>query len=245
MTESEIAARLHGNVFVLSGAGISVASGLSVFRGPGGLYEGKNAYQLASPEGFDEDPPLVWNWYLERIRNAINAKPNPAHHALAELDRLAKKVTIVTSNVDLLHEIAGSKNVFKLHGNIMQTRCTRCATVDALKVKELPSKCTQEVMPRCGCGGLLRPNIVWFGEYPWPEAVNAVNYDLPDADILLEVGMSGVVSYGFTQTAVRWKVPAVRINPDASPEPGVECIKEGAEVALPRLVALALNAEHR
>ncbi len=239
MDEVSIASLLRGEVFVLTGAGISVASGLSTFRGSGGMYAGHNACDLASPEGFARDPALVWNWYIERIRHGINAKPNPAHIALAELETLAASVTIVTSNVDLLHEAVGSTRVFKLHGNIMQTLCTSCQTVAPLKVKELPAVCSTELLPTCPCGGLLRPNIVWFGEYPWPDAIRAVNFDLPESDILLEIGSSGVVSYGFAQMAVRKRIPVVRINPDPVEEPGVFCIGEGAEVALPRLVALA------
>lgn len=148
-------------------------------------------------------------------------------------------MTIVTSNVDLLHENAGSSRVFKLHGNIMQTLCTRCHTAAPLKVKELPAVCTSEILPTCPCGGLLRPNIVWFGESPWPDAIRAVNFDMTESDIVLEIGTSGVVSYGFAQMAVRRRIPVVRINPDPVEEPGVFCIAEGSEVALPRLVALA------
>lgn len=241
MGSSAFGEALRGNVFVLSGAGISVASGLSTFRGSGGLYEGRNPQELASPEGFRRDPVLVWNWYLMRMRQAQAAKPNPAHRALAQLERVAKSVVIVTTNVDLLHEQAGSSRVFKLHGNIMQTLCTQCRAVEAARLETYPEAFAADSLPRCACGGLLRPNVVWFGEMPWLAAVNAVQTHMPEADVVLEVGASRSVDYGFASLAAAAGIPVLRINPEPVREKGVFCITEGAETALPRLVGLAMS----
>jgi NAD-dependent deacetylase len=208
-----------------------------VFRGNEGLYEGLNPYDLASPQAFAKHPVTVWNWYLMRIREGVDAKPNPAHNALKDLEDAAEAVTIVTSNVDSLHQLAGSKQVFRLHGDILETKCTNCKGVDDLEMEFLKNDVTQETLPRCSCGGLLRPNVVWFGEYPWPEAFEAVQRELPLANVVLEVGVSGTVSYGFSQIAARTGIPVVRINPDGEQEPGVILIKEPSEIALPRLVA--------
>ncbi len=237
MTEPQIARLLKGRALVFSGAGISAASGLPTFRGDGGLYEGLNPYELASPDAFHRHPATVWNWYLMRIRQGIDARPNPAHLALAELEKIAQRLTIVTSNVDPLHERAGSRRVYKLHGDILETRCTNCGWVHPLDLPAMPERCEDNVLPRCDCGGLLRPNVVWFGEYPNAEAIEAVREELPSADVVLEVGHSGTVSYGFTQLAVSAKIPAVRINPEPTPERGVTLLAEEAETALPRLLA--------
>lgn len=226
---------------MISGAGISVASGLSTFRGAGGMYEGRNPYELASPEGFRRDPVLVWNWYLMRMRQAHAAKPNPAHFALAKLESFAVSVVIITTNVDLLHEQAGSTKVYKLHGNIMQTLCTKCRTVQPVALDTYPEAFTQDSLPMCHCGGLLRPNVVWFGERPWSKAVNAVQKHLPEADVVLEVGTSRTVNYGFSSLAAGMGIPVVRINPDPDREAGVFCLRERSEIAIPRLVGLAIS----
>lgn len=239
MDEEQIAAHLLGRVLVFTGAGISVASGLPTFRGNDGLYEGLNPYELASPQAFKKHPVTVWNWYLKRIREGIDAKPNAAHHALKQLENVAERVTIVTSNVDPLHQRAGSKNVYCLHGNILETLCTNCKGVDDLEREFITHDITQETLPHCSCGGLLRPNVVWFGEYPWPEGFEAVQEEMPKTNIVLEVGVSGQVSYGFTHIATRHEIPVVRINPDGKKEFGVTLIAEPSEVALPRLVSAA------
>jgi len=237
--EDQIAAHLLGRVLVLTGAGISVASGLPTFTGNTGLYHGLNPYDLASPQAFRNQPVIVWNWYLMRIREGIKAKPNAAHTSLRELEDISEAVTIVTSNVDPLHQLAGSKNVYQLHGDILETLCTNCRGVDDLEMSLVNEELTEETIPRCACGGMLRPNVVWFGEYPWTEALEAVQSEMPKANIVLEVGVSGNVTYGFSQIAARNEIPVIRINPDGEPEPGITLIKENSEVALPRLVSAA------
>jgi NAD-dependent deacetylase len=238
LTEPKIAELMQGNVLVFTGAGISAASGIPTFRGDGGLYEGLNPYELASPEAFARQPVTVWNWYLMRIHQGKSARPNPAHLALAQLEEKAELVTIVTSNVDPLHDRAGSTNVYRLHGNILETYCPNCGEVLPIYPDFLPERYTEETLPRSTCGAVVRPNVVWFGERPWPDAFEAVRRELPQADVVLEVGQSGMVSYGFTEIAARTGIPTVRINPEGEAQPGVFLINEGAETVLPRLVAL-------
>jgi NAD-dependent deacetylase len=235
---------LTGNNVVFTGAGISVASGLPTFRGNDGLYEGLNPYELASPQAFAQHPVTVWNWYLMRIHQGRHAQPNPAHIALVDLERASNRVTIITSNVDPLHERAGSSRVFKLHGNILETRCLGCGEVAPLDIEGVPERVDAGTLPQCGCGGMLRPNVVWFGERPSTEAFSAVQKELPQADAVLEIGHSGVVSYGFTDLAVQVGVPVIRINPDAEEQDGVIAIAGAAEEILPRLVAPLLASSN-
>lgn len=234
--DSSVADKLRGRVLVLTGAGISVASGIAPFRGNGGLYEGLNPYELASPQAFAAQPVTVWNWYLMRIHQGLSAKPNPAHTALAEMDSLVDALTLVTSNVDELHEQAGSRKVFHLHGRIHQFLCSGCRKVTPMPISDLPEKVDEETVFRCDCGWLLRPNVVWFGEYPWEDAVEAALDGIQSADAVIEVGSSGAVTYGFAEDAASRGKFVLRLNPDPEPHQGIEPWPEKAEVALPQLV---------
>ena len=172
-----------------------------------------------------------------RVRTAWDAKPNPAHFAIAELESRAAELTLVTSNVDPLHERAGSTVVHKLHGDILQTRCTGCGRVARLRTERYPEELDEETLPSCEtCGGMLRPNVVWFGESPWPEAIAAIRVALPRANVLLEVGTSGTVGYGLDAMAHGMGIPVVRINPDPRPGLGVTELNGPAEDILPRLL---------
>lgn len=234
--DSSVADKLRGRVLVLTGAGISVASGIAPFRGDGGLYEGLNPYELASPQAFAARPVTVWNWYLMRIHQGLSAKPNPAHTALAELDSLVDALTLVTSNVDELHEQAGSPEVFHLHGRILQFLCSGCRKVTPIPISDLPEKVDEATIFRCDCGWLLRPNVVWFGEYPWEKAVEAALDGIQRADAVIEVGSSGAVTYGFAEEAAQRGKFVLRINPEPEPHRGIELWTEKAEMALPQLV---------
>ncbi|MEL9990681.1 MAG: NAD-dependent protein deacetylase [Thermoproteus sp.] len=172
----------------LTGAGISAESGIPTFRGPGGLWEKYRPEELATPEAFARDPALVWRWYKWRQEVIYRASPNPAHYALAELEKLGVLKAIITQNVDGLHAKAGSRRVLELHGNIWRLICTKCG---AEMWAERP---VEEIPPRCPrCGGLLRPGVVWFGE-PLPHAVWEEAAALASSsDFMLVVGTSGVV----------------------------------------------------
>lgn len=219
---------------VLTGAGISVPSGLATFRGEGGFYEGAKVRLYCTAEGFAENPLRLINWWLEQLVFKLrDALPNAGHFALAELEKIARSVVLVTSNVDTLHEQAGSSKVYRLHGNISETRCLGCKRIAALTI---PEKLFSEP-PRCDCGSLLRPNIVFFGEYPSEEAVCAANEALKVVDVVLEVGHSGVVHYGFSHRAIQSGILLVRVNPDCAEEPGVLCLQGSADIVLSELVA--------
>jgi len=171
-----------------TGAGVSAESGVPTFRGAGGLWERYRPEELATPEAFERDPVLVWRWYKWRQELIYAADPNPAHLALAELERLGVLKAVITQNVDGLHRKAGSRRVVELHGNIWRVRCTSCG-------REFPvEKPVGEIPPRCPiCGGLLRPAVVWFGEPlprgAWGEALSLAS----SADFMLVVGTSGAV----------------------------------------------------
>lgn len=229
--------QLRGRVLVLTDAGISVASGISPFRGDDGLYEGLNPYDLASPRAFAARPVTVWNWYLMRIHQGLTAKPNPAHFAIAEMQELVEDLTLVTSNVDPLHEQAGSTDVKHLHGRILEFLCAGCGEVTKMNTSNLPETIDIESLFRCPCGSLLRPNVVWFGEYPWSDAVQAAHEGIQFADAILDVGSSGVVSYGFAEEAARRGKLVLRINPEPEEHPGITTWPERAEVALPQLIS--------
>lgn len=147
-------------VAALTGAGISAESGVPTFRGKDGLWKEYRAETLATPEAFERDPALVWQWYEWRRGLIAPVEPNPGHRVLAGWQSLFEDLAVITQNVDGLHEKAGSRNVVELHGNIWKVRCTRDHTVSESRLTPLP-----EIPPLCpDCGALLRPHIVWFGE---------------------------------------------------------------------------------
>jgi len=181
-----VAASRHCIVF--TGAGISAESGVPTFRGAGGLWERYRPEELATPEAFAKDPALVWRWYRWRQEVVYRAEPNPGHRAIAELEALGVVKAVITQNVDGLHQRAGSRNVVELHGSLWRTRCMRCNAMYRL------DKPAEETLPRCPrCGGLLRPDVVWFGESlpqdAWARAVELASR----SDVVLVVGTSGVV----------------------------------------------------
>jgi NAD-dependent deacetylase len=180
------------SIAVLTGAGVSAESGVPTFRGntqgQQGLWNQYRAEELATPGAFARDPKLVWEWYDWRRGLIAEAKPNPGHYALAAAEARARKFTLITQNVDGLHELAGSRNVLRLHGSIWITRCVECSREREDRRTPLP-----EIPPRCECGGMLRPGVVWFGEaLPekiWQEAEKAAR----SADLFLLIGTSAVV----------------------------------------------------
>ncbi|MFH1474272.1 MAG: NAD-dependent deacylase [Chloroflexota bacterium] len=181
-------------ILVLTGAGISAESGLATFRGAGGLWDGHPVEQVASSEGFAADPELVWRFYSRRRRDAAAAAPNDAHRALATLEtRLGDRFRLATQNVDGLHARAGSRRLGELHGTLLRPRCSRCMRppfADAAYPVRLP-------LPRCACGALLRPDIVWFGEMLDPAVTRRVDRFMREAAgapfVFLAVGTSGTV----------------------------------------------------
>jgi len=172
---------------VLTGAGVSAESGVPTFRGPDGLWRNFRAEELATPEAFSADPFLVWQWYDWRRTLISRIKPNAAHYALAGLEKAKPGMVLVTQNVDGLHGAASSRSVIEIHGSIWRVECIECK--NSSDNRDVPIK----ILPRCACGGLLRPGVVWFGE-PLDESVLEAAFTASaNADFMLVVGTSGVV----------------------------------------------------
>jgi NAD-dependent deacetylase len=174
-------------VAVLTGAGVSAESGIPTFRGDGGYWRQHRLEDLATPQAFARDPKFVWTWYEERRRMIAQTKPNAGHYALVELEKQKPDFTLITQNVDGLHDLAGSKNVIKLHGDIWTVRCPKCGRerVDRTELDDLP--------PYCECGGMLRPGVVWFGEALPERALELANAAVCAADVLIVAGTSAQV----------------------------------------------------
>lgn len=196
------------NIVVLTGAGISAESGLATFRDSGGLWAKHKIEDVATPEAFARNPEQVQAFYNMRRAELARVEPNAAHYALARLEsELDGHVTIITQNVDDLHERAGSKNLLHMHGELMRARCLSCETI-------LPRTGPIAVTDRCtACNeGGLRPHIVWFGEIPF--YLDAIDAALADADLFISIGTSGSVypAAGLVTTARALGMHTVEIN---------------------------------
>jgi NAD-dependent deacetylase len=204
--------KLAKNIVVLTGAGVSADSGIPTFRGKDGLWKNFKAEELATPEAFDKNPVLVWEWYNWRREKISKAKPNPAHYAIAQMERNAEHFILITQNVDGLHPQAGSKNVIELHGNIWRLRCVSCANVE--ENKDVPLK---EIPPRCRCGSIFRPDVVWFGEIIPHQLLYASYHAIEACDVMLVIGTSAVVqpaaSMGIYATKMGKKVIELNLEP--------------------------------
>ena len=178
-----------------TGAGISAESGVPTFRGSNGLWKRYRPEELATPEAFKRDPSLVWEFYRWRMRRILDAKPNPAHHALAELERMGILKAVITQNVDDLHREAGTRNLIELHGNIFRVRCVSCDYGENLKESgKVWEFVKSRDLPKCPrCGSLLRPDVVWFGEALPRDALEEAFQLAEKADAVIVVGTSGVV----------------------------------------------------
>lgn len=198
------------SIFILTGAGISAESGIQTFRGSTGLWEGQKVEDVASPAGFQRNPALVFEFYNVRRAKIREAQPNAAHLALARLENeFPGIVTIVTQNIDDLHERAGSRNVIHMHGEAMKARCRDCGSVTpSVSTLDETNSC-----PICQGVGKLRPHIVWFGEMPL--FMDEIYLALSKADIFISIGTSGNVypAAGFAEAASRHGIRTIEINP--------------------------------
>jgi NAD-dependent deacetylase len=200
-------------IVVLTGAGVSAESGLSTFRGPDGLWEGHRVEDVCTPEAFLRDPALVHAFYDERREKLGTVKPNAAHDALAELDRdWPGELLLITQNVDDLHERAGSKRLVHMHGELARGWCLACnerfGWAGAMGVG---AQC-----PCCGSAGMVRPDIVWFGEMPYQ--MGRIDLALRNCDLFVSVGTSGAVypAAGFVQTARYFGARTLEMNLEPS-----------------------------
>jgi NAD-dependent deacetylase len=236
----QLAEQLHNarRVTVMTGAGVSAASGVPTFRGAGGLWRSFRSEDLATPEAFARDPALVWEWYEWRRATIASCRPNAAHDVLAQWTRASADYTVITQNVDDLHLRAGTQRLVRLHGSIWELSCwNHCGTSpwrdERVPLATRPARCP-------GCGGLARPAVVWFGESLSPADVSAASAACV-CDVFLAVGTSAIVypAAGFLQQAKRRGAFTAEINVDDTPASSLVdmAVKEAAEVFLPQLAA--------
>ena len=216
----EVKARLKvaRSVTVLTGAGISADSGVLTFRGADGLWRNFRAEDLATPEAFERDPRLVWEWYNWRRELIATRKPNPAHDAVAAMERRFSRFWLITQNVDGLHRDAGSTKLSEIHGNIWKVRCTACGLVEDNHQVPIP------IPPSCtACHKMVRPHIVWFGESLAAEDLAKSYEAIESCEVLLIIGTSGLVypAASFAPVAKSTGAFVVEINLDATPNSGV------------------------
>lgn len=226
-------------IVCLTGAGVSAESGVATFRdAQTGLWSKFDPQRLASQAGFAADPGLVWRWYMARLASVETAAPNPGHLALARLEALSSAFTLVTQNVDDLHERAGSRQVLHIHGRINRFRCNYCQAEHSLQ----PDERQQALPPTCAhCGDQVRPDVVWFGEALPGRVVDVAWREAERCDVLLVVGTSGVV-YPVAQLPALAKqagAVVIDINPECTPISMLADISlQGAGgVVLPQVVA--------
>src|SRR6185312_7923644 len=203
------------SITILTGAGISADSGVPTFRGTDGLWRNFRAEDLATPEAFERDPRLVWEWYNWRRELIATKQPNDAHKAIAELERRCPDFWLITQNVDGLHQEAGSRKLSEIHGNLWTVRCTACGMIT--NNRDVPIA----ILPSCArCGSLLRPHIVWFGESLFTDDLDCCSRALTRCDVLLVIGTSGLVypAAGFASVAKEAGAFVAEINPDSTPQ---------------------------
>ena len=202
----------------LTGGGISAESGIPTFRGAGGLWNDYKLEDLATPEAFARDPRLVWEWYDWRRDLIAKATPNAAHRALVEIEKRKARFTLITQNVDGLHDLAGSGKILKLHGDIWRMRCMQCGANFPNRRVPLP-----KIPPHCACGGLARPGVVWFGE-PLPEGMmQEAEHAAASAQVFVVIGTSATVypAAGLIPYAKKAGAHVIEINPEPGALSGV------------------------
>lgn len=226
----------------LTGAGVSRESGIPTFReAQTGMWANYDPERLATPQGFLADPPLVWRWYDSRRAILNDVQPNPGHYAIAELERQVPKVLVVTQNIDGLHAKAGSTDVVELHGNITRFHCFaggHAAGEVALGLQE---------PPRCHCGSMLRPGVVWFGEALPPAELHRATREVQNADVVFVVGTSGLVypAASIPYIAKDSGATLVEVNPEDTPitEIADVFLKGPSGEILPRVVAASKSLQ--
>ena len=249
-------------VLVLTGAGVSAESGIPTFRGKDGYWRNLDPAKLATPEAFEREPELVWQWYRERRERIRAAQPNAAHHAIAKLAQRTDEFLLVTQNVDDLHAQAGIsiEKMVQIHGDIFVTRCSRCDFLDAgrggspepptdravLPRKQLrsiaPTSEKDLPLPRCPkCDALMRPGVVWFGEQlPWNDLQRVENYlDTGTCQVVIVAGTTATFGY-----IIDWALRSssggelIEVNPEETPLSrfATQLVREPAAIALPRIV---------
>ena len=231
------------HVAVLTGAGVSAESGVPTFRDEGGLWEKFSPRELANVEAFLENPELVQGWYAHRREVITETEPNPAHYALADLEALVPAFLLATQNVDDLHRQAGSEAVVELHGNITRSYCIDCERPAA--ESEMTPDDESEIAACPDCGGLLRPDVVWFGEMLPEGTMEEAQQAAAEADVFLSVGTSAVVypAAGLPLAAAEHGAYAAEVNTERSAVAGEldEVVLGKAGEVLPPLIEAVQN----
>jgi NAD-dependent deacetylase len=227
-------------VTVFSGAGMSADSGVPTFRDvETGLWAKTDPYEISSIDAWNRHPEKVWAWYLWRHYMMGTVSPNDGHRAVAAWQDYSE-VHVVTQNVDNLHERAGSTRVYHVHGSLFEFHCDTCHKPYPDQLPAMAEPMLAVDPPHCTCGGLIRPNVVWFGEAlpedAWDNSVQAVG----DTDLVITVGTSSVVypAAALPEAAVQQGIPVIEVNPNATPfsDQATLCIRESAATALPTLL---------
>ncbi len=179
---------VSNSVTALTGAGVSAESGIATFRDPDGIWSKFNPLELASIDGFISNPERVWSWYQYRVNIVNNSKPNPGHYALAEFHKYNLDFNLITQNVDGLHQRAGSENVIELHGSIIRNKCFNCNQIHegAVINGNLLNNCKR-------CNGLIRPDVIWFGEMLPESEINTAQKLSSNTDLFFSIGTSAEV----------------------------------------------------
>lgn len=195
-------------IVFFTGAGISAESGIPTFRGKDGIWNKLKPEELANFNAFMRNPQMVWEWYNHRKKIIHESKPNAGHIAIAEFEKYFDDVTVVTQNIDNLHRRAGSNKIYELHGNIERNYCINCRTFYNEELN------FSEGVPKCKCGGLIRPDVVWFGEFLPADQLEASEKAAINSDIFFVVGTSAVVypAAGLVYTAKRAGSYIVEVN---------------------------------
>jgi NAD-dependent deacetylase len=230
-------------LFVLTGAGISAESGLPTFRASDGLWEGHRIEDVCTPEALARNPALVWEFYSMRRAAAQQAQPNPAHHALADLEsRLGDRFFLCTQNVDDLHERAGSRRLVHMHGELAKSRCEEGCGRPPIEDNAVYRSLNE--VPRCACGALLRPHIVFFGEMPID--LDRIQDEIRRATIMLVVGTSGSVypAANFVHWAGMAGARTVYIGPERplNADAFTQIVEGPAGQVLPSFIGIASSA---
>ena len=225
------------NAIALTGAGISVESGIPPFRGKGGLWEKMDPMEVAHIDAFLKDPKTVWNVLIKEMKTVLDAaRPNPAHSCLADLEQMSIIKTVITQNVDGLHQMAGNEDVIEFHGNFAWQRCMSCNQSSATSQVDLA-----QLPPRCSCGGILRPDCVFFGEMIPVQALNRSHQLSASCDVMLVIGTSATVQPAATMPVIAKDNGAIIIEINPEPTPLTARISDlpllgGAASILPQLV---------
>ncbi|MFC1502158.1 NAD-dependent deacetylase [bacterium] len=197
---------------VLTGAGISAESGVPTFRGENGLWKKYRPEDLANFQAFINNPQLVWEWYSFRRKLISEVKPNPGHYALVKMEQLFPEFTLITQNVDDLHKKAGNLNIIELHGNIMRSKCVQCNRQDETFQIKNPGDSMH-----CSCGGLMRPDVVWYGEMLPEGAIHSAFRVAETCDVFFSIGTSALVQPAASLPVVAKRAGAYVIEINTEP----------------------------